>query len=297
MKSLSNRCTRLHKRTIIKHEKMKIYFYSVVLFVLILAACDTKSTTSQKPNASGHTKFSKRKLVDLSHVFSDETIYWVTAKEFRLDTVYAGQTNKGFYYSANNFSTAEHGGTHIDAPIHFAKNGQTVDEIPLEKLIGSAIKIDVSSKAFTNPDYLISVEDFTDWEESAGILIPDGSIVILQTGFSKYYPDKIKYLGTDDRGENAVKQLHFPGLSSKAAEWLVENRNIHAIGIDTPSIDYGQSEYFKSHVILLSNNIPAFENLTNLDKLPLNGFEIIALPMKIEGGSGAPLRIIAVLTD
>ena len=102
-------------------------------------------------------------------------------------------------------------------------------------------------------------------------------------------------MGTDERGEIAVEKLHFPGLSAEAAKWLVEKRNINSIGIDTPSIDYGQSVYFKSHVILLAENIPAFENLTNLDKLPSRGFEIIALPMKIKGGSGAPLRIVAII--
>ncbi|WP_157514469.1 cyclase family protein [Mangrovimonas sp. TPBH4] len=239
--------------------------------------------------------FTHKTIVDLSHDFSRETVYWVTAKEFEKDTVFMGPTDKGYFYSAFNISTAEHGGTHIDAPIHFSKSGQSVEELPLEHLIGPAIKIDVSSKALQNPDYLISIEDLTDWETKEGKYIPDGSIVLLQTGFSKYYPNKLQYLGTEERGEAAVAKLHFPGLSPEAAEWLVTNRNIHAIGIDTPSIDYGQSQYFKSHVILLSKNIPAFENLTNLNLLPSQGFEIIALPMKIKGGSGAPLRIVALL--
>jgi kynurenine formamidase len=268
---------------------------SYALVFLILISCDNKFKSSQKPNPSITTETYKRKIIDLSHVFSDETIYWVTAEEFKLETVYNGQTPKGYYYSANNFSAAEHGGTHIDAPIHFSKKGQSVDEIPLEKLIGKAIKIDVSSKALTNSDYLISVEDFLDWEKKEKTIIPNGSIVLLQTGFSKYYPDKIKYLGTNERGDKAVKELHFPGLSPLAAKWLIENRNINAIGIDTPSIDYGQSEYFESHVTLLSKNIPVFENLANLDKLPNKEFEIIALPMKIKGGSGAPLRIVAII--
>jgi kynurenine formamidase len=275
---------------------MKTALFYVFVF-LSLVACDNKSTSSQKPNVSLSTEASKRKLIDLSHVFSDETIYWVTSEEFKLDTVFNGQTPKGYYYSANNFSAAEHGGTHIDAPIHFSKQGQSVDEIPLEKLIGQGIKIDVSSKALNNPDYLLSVEDFLDWEKKEKTIIPSGSIVLLQTGFSKYYPDKIKYLGTAKRGKNAVKELHFPGLSPVAAKWLVENRTINAIGIDTPSIDYGQSEDFKSHVTLLSLDIPVFENLANLDKLPSKGFEIIALPMKIKGGSGAPLRIVAIIGD
>ena len=242
-------------------------------------------------------KESNKTIIDLSHEFSEKTIYWVTAKEFKLDTVFRGQTDKGFYYAANNLTTAEHGGTHIDAPIHFSKTGQTVDEIPLDKLVGAAIKIDVSGKAMNNPDYLISIEDFKDWEEEEQMKIPKGSIVLLETGYSKFYPDKKKYLGTVQRGTKAVKLLHFPGLSPDAATWLVENRSINVIGLDTPSIDYGQSEYFKSHVILLSNNIPAFENLTNLDQLPSKGFEVFALPMKIKGGSGGPLRIIAILNN
>lgn len=232
------------------------------------------------------------KIIDLSHTFSEETVYWVTAKEFKLDVVAKGDTDKGFFYAANNFETAEHGGTHIDAPIHFSEGKQSVEEIPLERLIGPAIKIDVSKNADGNPDYLVSVDDFKKWENTYGE-IPDGTIILLDTGHSKHYPDKLKYLGTDQRGPEAIKLLHFPGLSPEAAKWLVENRSINAIGIDTPSIDYGQSEYFKSHVILLSENIPAFENITNLDQLPPKDFEVIALPMKIKDGSGAPLRIIA----
>ncbi len=264
-----------------------------LFFFLTLISC-TNKTEKEQPQTIP-TKISDKTIIDLSHSYSDKTVYWVTAKEFKLDTVFKGQTDKGYYYAANNFSTAEHGGTHIDAPIHFAKNAQTVDQIPLEKLVGNAIKIDVSSKSSDDPDYLVSIEDFKNWEKNHGYKIPDGSIVLIETGFSKYYPNKAKYLGTDERGDHAVKLLHFPGLSPEAATWLVENRQINSIGIDTPSIDYGQSEYFKSHVILLEKNIPAFENLTNLSMLPSNGFEIIALPMKIEGGSGAPLRIIALI--
>lgn len=169
-----------------------------------------------------------------------------------------------------------------------------MEQIPLENLIGPAVKIDVSEKALKDKDYQISVDDLLTWEKQHN-KIPEGSIVLFQTGYSQYYPDKEKYLGTRERGEEAVKLLHFPGLSPNAAKWLVNNRKIKSIGIDTPSIDYGQSELFESHVILLSENIPAFENLTALEKLPAKGFDVIALPMKIKGGSGGPLRIIALL--
>lgn len=273
----------------------KVHPIIVFVSLFFLLACHKENTTLHNATESKQKETLEKRIVDLSHTYSDETVYWVTAKEFRLDTVFEGQTEKGYYYSAYNFSTAEHGGTHIDAPIHFAEKGQTVNEIPLEKLIGPAIKIDVSANAFNNPDYLITVDDLKAWETKEKTTIPNESIVLLQTGFSKYYPNKVKYMGTDERGEIAVKKLHFPGLSPEAATWLVTQRAINAIGIDTPSIDYGQSEYFKSHVILLSKDIPAFENLTNLEQLPSRGFEVIALPMKIQGGSGAPLRIVAII--
>ncbi|WP_026839074.1 cyclase family protein [Gillisia sp. JM1] len=274
---------------------MKSAVLKILVPFLFLVACNNNPSTSNDGLESKKDKGLEGKIIDLTHVFSEETIYWVTAKEFELEVVSKGETDQGFYYSANNFATAEHGGTHIDAPIHFANNKQTVDEIPLENLIGNAIKIDVSENAIKNPDYLISIEDLKKWEKEQNMEIPQGAIVLLETGFSKFYPDKMKYLGTNERGEEAIKKLHFPGLAPEAANWLVENRNIHAIGLDTPSIDYGQSQTFESHIILLSKNIPAFENLTNLDKLPSKDFQIIALPMKIKGGSGAPLRIVAIL--
>ena len=276
---------------------MKSFNLTVLIFLFILNACKDAPNLSDELSQPSQSGNSQERIVDLTHEFSEESVYWVTAKEFELDIVAQGETEKGYYYSANNFATAEHGGTHIDAPIHFAENAQSVDEIPLERLVGEGIKIDVSSKALRNPDYLITIEDFTNWEKEQNQRIPNGSIVLLETGYSRYYPDKIKYLGTDRRGEQAIELLHFPGLSPDAATWLVENRKISAIGIDTPSIDYGQSQYFKSHVTLLSKNIPAFENIMNLDKLPAIDFKVVALPMKIKGGSGAPLRIIAILGD
>lgn len=274
---------------------MKLLAPIAFICLLLLVRCDDPSSTTQTANETAQSYLSQHRIVDLSHDYSSETIYWVTAKEFELDTVFRGFTDKGYYYAANNFATAEHGGTHIDAPIHFSETGQTVDEIPLEKLLGRAIKVDVTAKAQRNPDYLITTEDLKAWETRHGMQIPDGSIVLLHTGYAAYYPNKLQYLGTEQRGEAAVKELHFPGLAPEAAKWLVENRKINAIGIDTPSIDYGQSTMFQSHVTLLSQNIPAFEILTNLDQLPEQGFEVLALPMKIKGGSGAPLRIVALL--
>lgn len=124
-------------------------------------------------------------------------------------------------------------------------------------------------------------------------MLPDGGILLLRTGWSTRWSDRAAYLGTDQIGPDAVPELHFPGLDPEAAQWLVDNREIVAVGIDTPSIDFGQSTNFQSHVILYSANRSGFENVTNLDLLPAVGSFVVALPMKIEGGSGGPLRIVA----
>jgi kynurenine formamidase len=247
-------------------------------------------------NATAQTDFPSGQIVDLSHAYDENTIYWPTAETFHLEKDFEGMTDKGYYYAANRFSTAEHGGTHIDAPVHFAKGHNTVDQIPLEQLMGQALVVDVSKQCATNPDYQVSVSDFQNWEKANGA-IPKDAIVLLRTGYSKYWPDRKKYLGTDERGAQAVPKLHFPGLNPEAARWLTQNRSIKAIGLDTASIDYGQSTLFESHRTLFDKNVPAFENLDNLDKLPLKGFYLIALPMKIKGGSGGPLRAIAILKD
>jgi len=269
--------------------KNSISTFFVLVFVgLVLGNTDLAYSESE------NLTLAQGKWIDLTHDFSSDTVYWPTAEGFELETVFEGETEKGYFFYANNYKAAEHGGTHIDAPIHFAEGKQTVDEIPLKKLIGPAVVINVTQKALSDPDYRVEVKDFTDWESKNGP-IPDGSIVLLNTGYAKYWPDRVRYMGTDKRDSEAVKNLHFPGLDPKAAKWLVENRNINAIGLDTPSIDYGQSRLFESHRILFKENIPAFENVANLDKLPPTGSIIVALPMKIKGGSGGPLRIIAML--
>ena len=235
-----------------------------------------------------------KRVIDLSYPFDATTVYWPTAEPFQLETDFEGTTEQGYFYSAYRYRAAEHGGTHLDAPVHFAKGRLTVDQIPLEQLMGPGVLIDVTRQCAANADYLVSVSDIQNWEKRNG-RIPAGSILLLRTGFGKYYPDRKKYLGTDERGAAAVPKLHFPGLDPKAATWLTQNRSIKAIGLDTASIDFGQSTLFESHRILFDKNIPAFENVANLDQLPVKGFSIVALPMKIKGGSGGPLRIVATL--
>jgi len=261
---------------------LKVLITQAVVSVLLLTSCSRSIDT-----------FPAGQWIDLTHEFSEETVYWVTAEPFKRTTVFEGQNPAGFYYSAFNFSAAEHGGTHLDAPIHFAEGKKTADKIELDQLIGEGVVIDVSAKA-ADRDYEINADDIREWEEANG-KIPEWAIILFRTGFGSKWPDKKAYLGTDQKGQEAVKDLHFPGLHPDTAKWLVENRKFKAVGIDTASIDRGQSTDFLAHVNLMTNNIPAFENVANLDKLPAKGFHIVALPMKIKGGSGGPLRIAAFL--
>ncbi|TVR44666.1 MAG: cyclase family protein [Bacteroidia bacterium] len=260
----------------------------IIIAVLVITglACSRTDTLQTLVDA---------RWIDLTHSFEENTIYWPTNKPFSKDTVFYGLTDKGYFYASFIYSAEEHGGTHFDAPLHFGHPGSpTVEQIPLEQLMGPGVVVDVSEKALEDRDYLVSVADFLAWEDSHG-QIPDGSIILLRTGYGQFWPDPLAYTGTSLQGDEAVAHLRFPGLGPEAAQWLVDNRNIHLIGIDTPSIDRGQSVYFKAHRILCAAEISICENVANLDKLPESGSFIIALPMKIKGGSGAPLRIVAML--
>jgi kynurenine formamidase len=257
-----------------------------VLLLFTVTACDQPSL-----DVSSVFDGTGGRWIDLTHSFSESTIYWPTdTAGFALEELAYGRTEGGWFYASYAFSTAEHGGTHLDAPIHFAEGRLTVDQVPLSGLIGPAAVVDVSARA--TPDYLVSVEDLRDWEAEHGEL-PDGGILLIRTGWGERWPDRAAYLGTSLTGPGAVAELRFPGLGEEAATWLVENRGIVAVGIDTPSIDRGQSTDFRAHVILYAENISGFENVANLELLPEVGSYVVALPMKIEGGSGAPLRVVA----
>jgi len=252
----------------------------------------------QNPQLEIHTTpevpWLRGEIIDLTYDFDETTIYWPTQEGFVLNEGAKGWQEAGFYYEANSFQSAEHGGTHLDAPVHFSEGQWSLEEIPLDRLMGPAVVVDVSSKALQNRDYQVSVQDFLDWEAVYGML-PEGIIVLIKTGYGQYWPDRTQYLGTERRGPAAVAELHFPGLDPEAATWIMAERTISAIGLDTPSIDYGQSTLFEAHQILFAGNVPVFENVANLDSLPVQGFNVIALPMKIKGGSGGPLRIVAVV--
>ncbi len=251
--------------------------------LLLFAAC--------RPSVA--SRLSDGQCVDLTYPFDSTTVYWPTAQPFRLTVVSAQRMAGGYYYAANNFAAAEHGGTHLDAPVHFVEGKHTTDQIPVSQLMGPAFVIDVSHQADSSADYRVRPADITAWENAHGA-IPRGAIVLIRTGWGSRWPDHARYLGTTKTGPAAVPELHFPGLSLDAARELAR-RKVNAVGIDTPSIDYGQSTNFGVHRRLFAANIPAFENVANIEKVPATGAYVIALPIKIKGGSGGPLRIVALL--
>lgn len=231
-------------------------------------------------------------IVDLTHPFDSLTVYWPTSPGgFELEQLSHGMTEGGWFYSANALSTPEHGGTHLDAPVHFAEGRAATDEVPLERLVAPAVVIDVTAQAGDDPDYRLTAGDVEAFESEHG-RIAEGTIVLLRTGWSRYWPDAAIYLGDDTPGD--ASNLHFPSYGEDAARLLLE-RGVGALGVDAASIDIGASSDFAVHRVMGEADVPGLENLTNLDRVPATGAIVIALPMKIAQGSGGPVRAIALV--
>jgi kynurenine formamidase len=280
------------------------FIAAILVAVVILVALNRTSHAPEKgpgdrpaqPDAtagnSNSSALDENKLIDLSYGFDDRTIYWPTAKPFEWRKESWGKSAGGYWYTAARYAASEHGGTHLDAPIHFGEGRLAADEIPLSRLVGPAAVIDISEQCGKDPDYRLSVDDVSEWEKRNG-QIADNAIVLVRTGWGKFWPEKKKYLGTERSGDTA--NLHFPGISREAAEMLAKQRRIDGVGIDTASLDHGPSKDFITHQILNGANIYGLENIANLERLPAKGASVIALPMKIKGGTGGPVRIVAIL--
>lgn len=271
---------------------MKRLFSRPVIMLLTLLTPWPAWAGDAEPGAAAA---GKHRVVDLSHPYDEQTIYWPTSpSSFELTTLAHGETPGGYFYSANSFCTPEHGGTHMDAPIHFGEGRHAIDEIPVERLLAPAVVIDASEAAAKDPDYVLTPEDIHRWEQLHG-RIPGRAIVVLRTGWERRWGDRKAYLGDDTPGD--ASNLHFPSFGAEAAEFLVRERQIAGIGVDTASIDNGVSKDFRVHRITADANVYGLENLMNLDRLPATGATLVALPMKIADGSGAPVRVIALLPD
>jgi kynurenine formamidase len=265
-------------------EIRKLFLVSVCIVMMVMMVA-----------LSGYAAGSPGKILDMTYAYDENTLYWPNATPFKLTPEFHGMTDKGYWYASNFYAASEHGGTHADAPLHFAKNGRTIDQIPLEEWIGPAVKIDARQECARDRDYLLSVEDIKKWEKKYG-RIPAGAWVSMYTGIgTQFYPDAKRVLGTDKKGLPAIPELSFPAFSREAAEFLTKERNIKGIAIDTPSIDYGKSQDFWVHRVICGADKVALENIANLDKLPTKGATLYVIPMSIKGGTGAPARVFAII--
>jgi kynurenine formamidase len=263
-------------------------FLSVLSLGVVSFLCGLPAS----PASGQEIDLAASRVIDLTHAFDKNTVYWPTSPSgFELKALHKGPTARGFYYSAYAFCAPEHGGTHLDAPVHFAEGVWSGSDIPVERFIGPAFVIDVSENAKENRDYTLTVEDVTMFEAEHG-QIPPGAIVLLRTGWGSRWPDRLAYLGDNKPGD--ASNLHFPSFGPEAAGFLIRERRVGMIGVDTASIDPGTSQDFPVHRLAAANNVAGLENLANLDELPPVGAMVIALPMKIAGGSGGPVRAIAL---
>ncbi|MFB3854624.1 MAG: cyclase family protein [Vicinamibacterales bacterium] len=271
------------------HGRVRVAFVATAaISIAMTAGCGGAAARQAAVPAPG-------KVLDMTYPFDSETIYWPNASGFRLEKGNWGRAAGGYWYASNGYSAGEHGGTHLDAPIHFAEKGLTVDRIAVTDLIGPAVKVDVTAECRKDRNYLLQVSDMERWERAYGS-IPRGAWVIMYSGIgTQYYPDRRQVLGTDVTGEAAIPLLSFPGFSPRAAEWLVKERQISGVAIDTPSIDYGRSTDFRVHQILYGAGKFGVENIANLEVLPDAGATLYVLPMLIKDGTGAPARVFAVL--
>jgi kynurenine formamidase len=228
----------------------------------------------------------KTHVIDLSYAINDKLVPWPGDEKYFEAAVNATVEKNGYF--TRSFWMLEHYGTHLDAPVHFLPGKATVDQIPAKALFGPAVVLDVQADAVENADFRLPAARVTDWERVHGT-VPRGAIVLLRTGWASRWPDVKKY-----RNQDAHGKMHFPGFSTEAAQILVE-RGVSGLGCDTLSADYGAAEDFAVHHVALGAGLYHLENLSDLSALPEAGAFLVVAPIKLEGGSGGPVRVFALL--
>jgi kynurenine formamidase len=234
----------------------------------------------------------KLKAMDLSYALDEHSPFWPEGSNptspFRATT--AATYEKDGYF-ARSLQFPEHFGTHMDAPIHFDPKGKSLDQIPVTSLLLGAVVVDVRAAVKANPDYRLTAQDLQNWEKIHGP-IPQASAVLLLTGWGARWPSQTRYMNQDAKGV-----MHFPGFSLEAAHYLFDHAHPKAIGIDTGSIDYGPSERYEVHQFTMHAGLYHLENLANLEQVPATGAVLIALPLKLRGGSGGPANVVALIPN
>lgn len=232
----------------------------------------------------------RARVIDLTHALNDHLPPWPgDAKSF--EAVPNASIERDGYFT-RSFWMLEHYGTHLDAPAHFPPGKTTVDRIPVERLIGPAVILDVRDQAGRKSppgaDYRVPVSRLEQWEKSHGP-IPAGAIALLRTGCAERWPDANLYRGMDSAGS-----MHFPGFSVESVKYLL-SKKISGIGADAMSVDPGDSKNYEVHHLALGSDLFQLENLANVDALPESGAWLIVAPIKLEGGSGGPCRVFAIV--
>lgn len=233
--------------------------------------------------AAGHAT-----ILDLSYPLNASTNFWPGEKyhPFQLETI-ATLEQDGVL--SRKMSLPEHIGTHLDAPNHFEPDQPDVAQIPPQQLFAEGVMIDISTRAEADHDTILTLPDIHAWEQAHG-RIPQRSIVLLCTGWGRYWSQPERFQGRDVQGK-----LHFPGYSREAVELLIRERDIKGIGIDTLSIDPGISRTFEAHHVCNRAGRFGLENVAQLERLPPRGFYLVLAPIKVETGTGGPCRIFAIL--
>src|SRR5580700_7105073 len=257
-----------------------------IFFVSVAALMTLAPQNSHKDSMLEGIPSGKTRVVDLSYAINDKLVPWPGDAKFFEATVNATIEKNGYF--TRSFWMLEHYGTHLDAPAHFPPGKITVDQIPVKQLFGPAVVIDVRAESGKDADYRLTATRVEEWEKSHG-RIQEGAIVLLRTGWASRWPDVQKYRNMDAKGA-----MHFPGFSIEAARLMIE-RKVSGLGCDTLSIDYGASPDFAVHHVTLGAGLYHLENLSDLSGLPETGAFLIVAPIKLEGGSGGPARVFALL--
>jgi kynurenine formamidase len=227
-------------------------------------------------------------IIDLTQPVSERFPNWEGSEKSPFEARTLGQLDKDGYFS-RHISLPEHFATHVDAPAHFAAGRWTVDQIPVERLVAPLVVLDVSAKVRTNPDYEIRVDDVAMWEQ-ANNRIPQGAVVVARTGWASRAKSMTEYRNADKDG-----RPHFPGFALETAKFLLEARGVFALGIDTLSVDYGPSQTYPVHRYTAARSVYHIENVADLSRVPEAGAIVVVAPAKLAGGSGGPVRVLALV--
>ena len=265
---------------------MGVFRRAAVLAVIVAGVLALLPEGSHRDTVLTNIPSGKTRVLDLSYAISDKVVPWPGDKDSFEAKVNATVEKNGYF--TRGFRMLEHFGTHLDAPIHFPPGKATVDQIPTRQLFGPAVVLDVRADAAKDDDYLLTVSRVEEWEKKYG-RIPEGAIVLLRTGWASRWPDAQRYRNQDAKGK-----MHFPGFSVEAVRVFID-RKVSGLGCDTLSADYGASTDFAVHHLSLGAGLYHLENLADLSEVPDSGAFLFVAPIKLEGGSGGPVRVFAIL--